>query len=322
MEKNLLLVLPLSFYSFGETLSKSLTDQGYLVQVVNDEFPANLTGKLLGKLGALSVLRRLTLEEFKRRYSDRRKCYDVVLIIKGRGVGPELIELFKQISEKVVAYNFDSFEFNPSPLKWMNLVDKYCTFDIKDAQFHDIPLVHLFSALPSTHNKVPKCIDVSVLMKNHSQRLAYTDLVISSLPMGISKLIYIFEPNWLSAVLGALKNPLLYIKYWRHIHFKPMPYEKFLEVLGKSRVTVDYAHPSQTGITIRCFEASSLGVSIITNNPHVVEHPFFQQNSVAHVPFNANPSNIVNSINGLLAHPMRVSVRGVDQFLHELLEHT
>lgn len=314
--------MPLSFYAFGKTLSKSLEMQGYEVQLINDEFPANFIGKLLGKVGALSVLRRLTLREFQRRYSDEHEFFDVILIIKGRGVGPKLIELFKQISQRVVAYNFDSFEFNPSPLNWMKLVDRYCTFDIQDAKQHHIPLVHLFSALPSTYNNLPKCIDVSVLMKNHSQRLAYTDQVINSLPHGLSKFIYIFEPNWISGVLGAIKCPSLYIKYWPHIHFKPLPYEKFLEVLGMSRITVDYAHPSQTGITIRCFEASSLGVSIVTNNPHVVEHPFFQQASVVHVPLNADSLSITNKVSGLILSPMCVAVRGVDQFLRELLEHT
>jgi hypothetical protein len=49
----------------------------------------------------------------------------------------------------------------------------------------------------------------------------------------------------------------------------------------KSNFTVDYAHPSQSGITIRCFEALSTQTKIITNNTYVKRNSHFNdKNSI------------------------------------------
>ncbi len=319
MPKNLLLILPLTFYGFGKTLSKSLEARGYVVQMDNDEFPANVWGKILGKLGLFAMLRRITLRHYQQRYRAGSDSFDTVLIVKGRGVGPALIDHLRSLSRHVIGYNFDSFGFNPSPLAWKHAANRYCTFDIQDARDHHLPLVHLFSALPPGAGTSSKRIDVSVLMKNHSQRLAYVDQVLGALPPGVSTRIFIFETNALTAVVGALRSPRLYRKYWRHIHFTALPYEQFLDALGQSRVTVDFAHPSQTGITIRCFEAASLGVSVITNNRYTLDHPFFSSGAAAHVPLGAEPESFRDAIERLLTQAPALQARGVDDFLNELL---
>lgn len=317
--KSCLLIIPLSFYSFGNTLKKCLEEDGYEVKLENDEFPASLYGKVLGKVGALRILRYLTLNEYRRRYNGNEK-FDLVLIVKGRGVSTGLVDFLRTFATRVVAYNFDSFRFNPSPLDWLASVDRYCTFDIKDARDYGLPLVHLFSALPERLSVREKCYDISVLMKNHSQRLAYADAVLSAIP-STSRFVYIYEPNFISFVIGFLKYPRLYVKYRRHIHFKSLSYGDFLTALAQSRVTIDYAHPSQTGITIRCFEALSVGVSIVTNNGHVFTNPAFDRASVAHFELGGDCDRLALAFPGLLRAAPAQSVRSVKQFMSELLNH-
>jgi hypothetical protein len=313
-----LLILPLSFYSFGRVLCQELEAGGLDVVMGNDEFPANTLGKLMGKLGPLRLLRWFTLRAYRKRYEGATRRFSLVIIVKGRGIGSDLVRFLKSISELVVAYNFDSFRFNPSPLAWLKDVDRYCTFDINDAREHDLPLVHLFSAIPARKPPAAKRYDLTVLMKNHTQRLAYTDQVLSALP-DRSRFIYIFEPNLFSFALGLLRHPRLYFKYWEDIHFRPLPYEEFVRVLSESRVTVDYAHPSQTGLTIRCFEARSVGVSIVSNNPHVFSHPFFEARTVVHFPLGGDRSQLALEVQRLLNEPPDCSVRSVADFMSELL---
>jgi hypothetical protein len=212
-----------------------------------------------------------------------------------------------------------SFCFNPSPLDWLHSVDRYCTFDIQNAREHGLPLAHLFSALPDDLPVLEKKYGVSVLMKNHSQRLAYADEVLSALP-SVSRFVYIFEPNIFSFILGVLKYPRLYLKYRRHIHFKALAYTDFLKVLGQSRVTIDYAHPSQTGITIRCFEARSVGVAIVTNNNHIFSNPEFDATLVAHFGLGGDPSRLATDFQRLTLTTPGRSMRSVDQFMGELLD--
>lgn len=313
-----LLVLPLSFYSFGDTLRQELQSRGMEVALVNDEFPANIFGKILGKLKALKLLRQRTLRHFQNQYADSAP-YDLVLIIKGRGVSSELVSFFKSISKRVIGYNFDSFLFNPSPLDWHKDLDRYCTFDIKDAREHGLPLVHLFSALPTDMEPGEKTIDVSVIMKNHSQRLVYIDQVLSHLP-DLSRSIYILEPNFISFIFGVLRHPRLYLKYRRDIHFKPLGYSDFLNRLNRSHVTIDYAHPSQTGITIRCFEARSLGTAIVTNNKDTLTNPLFDPDTTAVFRLDGDREKMAADIRHLIEHKTSTEIRSVADFISELLE--
>jgi len=315
--KHCLLILPLSFYSFGQVIKKELERKGYEVQLENDEYPRSMLGKVLGKLNALSLLRRLTLKAYIERYQHSIR-FDLVLIIKGRGVGRAAIEFLRGRSERIVAYNFDSFLFNPSPLDWLASVDRYCTFDIADAKAHDLPLVHLFSAIPVQAGSTRRQYDVSALMKNHSQRLQFTDQVLASLP-GTKNYIYIFEPNVISFAFNFLKSPLLYLKYWQHIHFKPLPYGDFLAALKDSELTIDYAHPTQTGITIRCFEALSLGVRIITNNAHVGQTRLFDRAAVTHFKLGQDGSTVIKHIEQMLAVAPAPHLRSPQQFMDDLL---
>ena len=313
-----LLVLPLGFYGFGQVLRKELERRSMDVVMENDEFPRNNFGRILGKLGFLRLLRWQTLRVFKQNHGTGGTVYDLVLIVKGRGVGRDLVAFLRTISKRVVGYNFDSFSFNPSPLDWLQEVDRYTTFDPMDSAEQGLPLVHLFSAFPATEVPPEKRYDVSAIMKNHSQRLVYTDRVLSALN-GRSRFIYIFESNVFSFIQGLARHPGLYLKYWENIHFKPLPYAGFIQALSGSRCTVDFAHPLQTGLTIRCFEARSAGVAIVTNNHHVLGHPSFQAGGALHFPLNGDPARLACEMEPLFSLNLPREARTVAEFMSELL---
>lgn len=311
-----LLIAPLSFYSFHETVSAGLEKMGYAVETLNDEFPSNSFGKVLGKV-ALPLLRMLTLRSL-RRLLDARARYDLVLIIKGRGLGPQAIQYLKSRAERVVGYNFDSFRFNPSPLDWHHLTDRYCTFDIQDAQSWGLPLVNLFSATSAPVAR-ERSFDVSIIQRVHSDRLAFADLILRALPGDARAFVFLYESSGLTFALGLLRHPLLYVRLWPHISFKPLTYAEAMEILGSSRITFDYAHPLQSGVTIRCFESQSLGVSILTNNQDAVRSGLFSPESIAYLPRDADRATATALISGLLEHRAEPRCRSLADFLDDLL---
>lgn len=289
---------------------------GYVVETLNDEFPSNSFGKVLGKV-ALPLLRTLTLRSLQRLLNVRPR-YDLVLIIKGRGLGPEAIRYLKSRSERVVGYNFDSFRFNPSPLDWHRLTDRYCTFDIQDAQSWGLPLVHLFSAAPVPSNR-ERLYDLSIIQRVHSDRLAFAELILRALPYDARKFVFLYESSWLTFTLGLLRHPLLYVRLWPHISFKPLSHAKAMEILGSSRITFDYAHPLQSGVTIRCFEAQSLGVAILTNNEDAVRSGLFSPDSIAYLPRDSDRATASALISRLLEQPGEPHCRSLGEFLDDLL---
>jgi hypothetical protein len=274
VRRKALLIFPESFYSFADGIMKAMSAAGYDVVIANHEYPKNFIGKILGNLLIFRPLYIATKRVLYRNFVASRH-YDLVLIVKGRGISRQVVEMLRHATPKIVAYNFDSFGYNPSPISWYKCVDKYCTFDYLDSEKYSIPLVELFSSVSTAETpKQAPPYDISAILRNHSNRLKYLDAVLSALP-DKKAFIYIFELNIFTFVLNFIRNPVLYMKYRSNIHFKPLPYSDYVSVLLNSNFTLDYAHPKQSGITVRCFEAASTQTKIVTNNSFVRYHPFF-----------------------------------------------
>jgi len=249
---------------------------GYEVTVSNHEYPDSVIGKIMGKLH-IPLLLYITDNVISRRYING-ELYDVILIVKGRGISIPLMKKLKQVSPKIVGYTFDSFQFNRAPLNWLNYANHYYTFDYRDGEQYSLPIVELFSSM--SENNEPKSfeIEISAILRNHSDRLRYISKVFTNLPVE-NKYIYIFEQNLFTFIGNFIWNPFLYIQYFKYIFFKPLPYAEYARIMRKSNFTIDFAHPKQTGITIRCFEALSSQTKIITNNPFVSRYRYFDQNN-------------------------------------------
>src|ERR1700733_7663612 len=105
-----LLIFPNSFYSFADVILKAMTAKGYDVVVANDEYPKNAFGKILGKLRFFWLLSSFTERVLYREYI-AGKHYDLILIVKGRGISNRLLGKFHRVCPRIVAYNFDSFGY-------------------------------------------------------------------------------------------------------------------------------------------------------------------------------------------------------------------
>lgn len=317
-QRRCLLIAPLTFYSFHHILASSLERRGFSVDLINEEFPANPLGKVMGKL-ALPLLRHSTLRGLKARLADR-PSYDLVLIVKGRGLGKAALKYLRSRARRIVGYNFDSFDFNPSARDWHMLTDRYATFDIADAAQTGLPLVHLFSAASAAEvAPATRSHDISIIQRVHSDRLAHAERLLAALPPGWKPFVYLYESSRLMFLLGFLRQPRLYQRMWRHIFFRPLPYAEAMKALGASRVTFDYAHPQQSGITIRCFEAQSLGVAVLTNNRAAVESGIFESATIAHFTPETSLEEVRHLMEELGRNRPAARTRSVDIFLDDLL---
>jgi len=270
--KRCLFISDRSFYSYSEKIEKELLFLGYNLTVFNHEYPDSNLGKILSKLHISTPL-RVTRKIISTKLLKGEK-YDLVIIIKGRGISLPLILQLKQFSDKVIGYNYDSFDFNSGPLSWYRHADKYCTFDYRDADLYQLPVVELFSSL-SYKNHIKKVkYELSAIIRNHSERMRYIDRILSAIP-NTETYIYIYDINIFTFILNFIKNPGLILKYSKYIHFKSLSYQEYSEVLCASNITIDYVYASQTGISLRCFEALASQTKIITNNPFIIRNNHF-----------------------------------------------
>lgn len=318
-KKTCLLIIDKKFYSFERHIREALGNLNYDVTVANHEYPEGTIGKILGKL-RIPLIFSITYKHIVKYYLDS-KHYDVAIIIKGRGMSVELINKIKQSASFVVGYGYDSFKYNPFPLKWYKALPNYYTFDYKDGDDYNIPIVELFSSLKQLEDAPDKIIkyDLSALLRNHSQRLKYLDKVISILTPK-SVFIYIFELNIGTFLINFVTNPFLYLKYWKYIHFKPLNYSNYNEVINSSAVTLDYAHHTQTGITIRCYESINLKTKIISNNKYLERSEYFNDTNALLFNIGDSEQEFLEKYKRFSSAPYNAQSRNIYNFLSDLLK--
>lgn len=311
-----LLVIPRHFYSFEKHIRQALESKGYKVTVSNDEYPEGMVGKILGKL-QIPLIFPVTYKTITRKYLDGRH-YDLVLIFKGRGMSERLIRAMHGSARLVIGYNWDSFLLNRAPLGWHKFVSRYFTFDYRDADRLNLPVIELFSSSNTMLDQKSCRYQLSSIVRNHGSRIGYIDKVLSILKPE-SAFISIYELNWITFVFNFLRSPRLYFKYRKYISFKPVPYTEYAKVMQQSEFTIDYAHDTQTGITMRCFEAINVKTKIITNNAYIRRSPHF--NDADYIVFGAgdSPASLLDAYNSCRARPYASRPRTIADFVDELV---
>ncbi len=318
IEKTCLLIIPKKFYSFEKIIAGALKEKGYTVTVSNDEYPENAAGKIMGKL-RLPFLFDITYKTIKENFLIG-KTYDIAVIFKGRGISEKLISEMKKSVKRIVAYNWDSFKYNPNPLEWYKSVDKYATFDFADGDNYGISVVELFTSSSAIYSEseIEKKYELSYIVRNHSQRLQYLDKILKILnPKDVY--IYIYELNKFTLLANFIKNPSLYIKYRKFIFHKPLDYKSYTDAIKYSMFTIDYAHTDQTGITMRCYEASKMRTRIITNNYYLKRSEYFDPSNSIIYSLQDNPEELLADYEECRNSKMFIKNREISKFIDELL---
>lgn len=315
--KKCLLITPLGFYGWHSMIANELTSRGYTVDLMNDEYPEGLIGVLFGNFINI-ISQKITLTKFNNYFKKNNNRYDVTIIFKGRGISKELIELCRLHSDKIIGYNYDSFKYSNKPLNWFKYVDLYKTFDFLDSVNYNLQKVDLFSdyKIDSIPNKE---IDISCLIKNHSDRLVYLDKIYTLLGNDYNFKIFIYETNLLTLFRNILQHPLLILKWRKHIFFKGLNQAEYFKIMLTSKFTIDYAHPSQSGVTMRCFQAAACGTRVITNNQFVKETSSLDGDNFFIYKLGEDTKALSAFVKENSSKNPLVSYRGIGDFIDDLL---
>lgn len=87
----------------------------------------------------------------------------------------------------------------------------------------------------------------------------------------------------------------------RNIYYKALEYDVMLEIFAQSRCIIDIAHPGQTGLSMRPFEAMAVKSKLITTNQMIRSYDFYDGNNI----YIADPKKIQMPPDDFLDAPYR-----------------
>jgi hypothetical protein len=87
-----------------------------------------------------------------------------------------------------------------------------------------------------------------------------------------SKLLYWARKFLLFPVYGGSKES--------DFKFEPLSQADIVDVLARSNVVLDFALPSQDGLTMRSIEAFGANKKLITNNETILKYDFFDKGNI------------------------------------------
>lgn len=74
----------------------------------------------------------------------------------------------------------------------------------------------------------------------------------------------------------------------KNIYYKVLGYDTMLEIFAQSRCIIDIAHPGQTGLSMRPFEAMAVKSKLLTTNETIRRYDFYDEDNI----YIADPENI------------------------------
>lgn len=280
MCKKILFIAP-KFAGYENELIEVMRKQGYSV----DFFPE----KSYGKLSVLISKLNITLyNRFQKKYLDsilnktKTKSYDLLFVIRGEILDNEFLKsLYRQTNiKKKINYQWDSIERNKMLKNTMSLYDEVYSFDRKDCQEHNFIYKPLFYISKYDQEKSDIKYDLLFIGTEHGERVEYINRykkITEKYNLTFKIILYI-------SFFRFIKNKL-FNKNFKNIRFSDVIFNKIsikesYSFISNSKVILDVANNSQTGLTMRTIEALGLEKKIITNNNYIIYDKFYDKNNI------------------------------------------
>lgn len=275
--KRILFICP-QFYNYQKYIKEELERQGANVTYIRDE-ATNIFFFLLRKLSPF-LSRFLYSLYLYIKFKLDKKDYDYLFTIRGFETSKFLIQyLSKRIGNRII-YLWDSFQNQPNTKIIYKYFNKIYSFDYIDCKVYNLEYIPLFY-LPFEVKPIDeKSIDILFIGKVHTDRYF---LLKELEKYAIEKNLVFVKKLFLKKVVYWKRKLLL--KEYRNIEpddfiFKPLNKSEIYDLINHSKSVIDLSHSGQTGLSIRVFEILSQNTKLITNNPNILNEPFYNSNNI------------------------------------------
>ncbi|RBQ29233.1 lipopolysaccharide biosynthesis protein [Aliarcobacter vitoriensis] len=286
-EKTVLFLAP-NFFGYEIEIKKKLENFGAKV-IYFDERPKNdFFTKAFIRLNLKSIISK-RIEDYYKNIVEATKYenIDYLFLIAPETISIKTIVEIKSIHQniKIFSYFWDSIKNKKTSLDYLDISDKYFTFDSSDTNIDKkikfLPLFYIknYENIADTKNELVYDIcfigtvhsDRYKIIKELGKQLKGTNINTSFYFYSPSKILFFFQK--------LLKKDFRNIK-WSEVSFKPLSKSDVIDIIKKSKCIIDIQHPNQTGLTMRTIEILGAKKKLLTTNKEIEKYDFYNKNNI------------------------------------------
>lgn len=207
--------------------------------------------------------------------------FDVALFVTPAQIPTSLIKLALNLSDRKVAYLYDSLNRWPMSIEALSQYDKVFSFDPQDVANYGLHKLYNYIYEDFPVSQEPNIYSASVIMSGHTRIPTLEGLARAFDNLGITD--YKF---YVQCKPPTETHPnIVYFKERLSLNFAT-------NLIKQSQIVIDISRPGQAGLSFRFFEAMPFRKKIITTNKNVANYDFY------------NPANIliVDEHNPVIPH--------------------
>lgn len=271
--------LSMKFFNYEETISQSISKKGFQCQLMYSEPEYSFFDSLIKKVDKDWFLKK-TEKYILSKLNDINEC-DYLIINFSPNLSDKSVELFRRKfpNIKIIYYIWDSVDNFPNVLNIANCCDKVYSFDRHDCKEYGYTFLPLFYSPINSHENKEKKYDYSMIFSIYPKKVSNYLLLKNALPDKKIAFKHIFVPKKMYYYYKSFFKEFKVLKK-KDVKFYSLSRKKVYDIFESSKVTIDCPLTNQRGLTMRTFEALSLGIKIVTTNEDIINYDFYNENNI------------------------------------------
>lgn len=323
--KKILLIMP-KYFGYEKYICERLEKRGFKVYLLYENLDEISLLYRFIYVYKNDFKLRLIKHYYERKYNRLPENIEVVLVIRGETITEEIIGQLKSRyrNAKYIMYQWDSTNNNSNAVMVAKYFDDVLTFDPVDAKKYKWkyrPLFYIPELCKSTH----KTFDIAYICMLHSERvqiLKKLKKICKENKFSLFSYLYQKFPVYLKH--KYLQKESIYKSIDRgDIKSRALSLEQTYGIYKRAKVIVDYASPRQNGLTMRSIESLGTNCKLITNNPNIVNEPFYNKQNICLYSFDSFAiSNIFLNSGYVQINEEQKKYYSIDGWMDDLLRCT
>ncbi|MCD9575248.1 hypothetical protein [Flavobacterium soyae] len=284
MIKKRVLFIGIGFYDYEDAIIDEFVQQGYEVDYFSETPPNSFRYRIFQRFKQYKKIEAVKENHSLSIVEKSNGNYDLVFIIKGESFSKNAIEILKNKNQnaKFILYLWDSIRRIEGIEDKLDFFDKVFSFDrldsIDNKKLVFNPLFFRNEYSVQNTNSIQKN-HIYHLGWYHSDRLILVQKIANYCEENNFSYQFILFTGYVSYLIQSVFGGQLK-KNKKFLIFKPVPAKENFSNILNSKVTLDIAHPFQSGLTMRTIELIGAERKIVTTNEDILNYDFYNPNNI------------------------------------------